>query len=197
MLRLVISFLLLSLGLGAAANAAVVITVVENGSSVVFSSDGGRLDLNGLYYDSNASIAGGVNSAWPALAIGSHGGALESVDIYGGVNGPANIGSGNGMFNKPFLSSGEVYGVNRELGAEYGGLALVLPAGYQSNGLLGASSITFLSESFSSLGIDVGIYSFTWAGDSLTVNVVPIPAAFWLFGSALIGLGWIRRKQTV
>jgi len=26
---------------------------------------------------------------------------------------------------------------------------------------------------------------------------VPIPAAFWLFGSALAGLGWIRRKQTV
>jgi hypothetical protein len=27
--------------------------------------------------------------------------------------------------------------------------------------------------------------------------VVPIPAAVWLFGSALAGLGWMRRKQTV
>jgi hypothetical protein len=27
-------------------------------------------------------------------------------------------------------------------------------------------------------------------------NVVPIPAAVWLFGSALAGLGWIRRRQT-
>jgi len=27
--------------------------------------------------------------------------------------------------------------------------------------------------------------------------VVPIPAAAWLFGSALMGLGWVRRKQTV
>jgi hypothetical protein len=26
---------------------------------------------------------------------------------------------------------------------------------------------------------------------------VPIPAAVWLVGSALAGLGWIRRKQTV
>jgi len=26
---------------------------------------------------------------------------------------------------------------------------------------------------------------------------VPIPAAVWLFGSALAGLGWMRRKQTV
>jgi hypothetical protein len=28
-------------------------------------------------------------------------------------------------------------------------------------------------------------------------SVVPIPAAVWLFGSALAGLGWMRRKQTV
>ncbi len=26
-----------------------------------------------------------------------------------------------------------------------------------------------------------------------TFNVVPIPAALWLFGSALVGLGWMRR----
>jgi hypothetical protein len=26
---------------------------------------------------------------------------------------------------------------------------------------------------------------------------VPIPTAVWLFGSALAGLGWMRRKQTI
>ena len=33
--------------------------------------------------------------------------------------------------------------------------------------------------------------------DNVTVNsaFVPIPAAAWLFGSALAGLGWLRRKQ--
>jgi len=31
----------------------------------------------------------------------------------------------------------------------------------------------------------------------LTPAAVPIPAAVWLFGSALAGLGWMRRKQTV
>jgi len=30
--------------------------------------------------------------------------------------------------------------------------------------------------------------------DNIVANVVPIPAAVWLFGSALLGLGWIRRK---
>jgi hypothetical protein len=29
-----------------------------------------------------------------------------------------------------------------------------------------------------------------------SVNFVPIPSAVWLFGSALAGLGWVRRKQT-
>ena len=33
--------------------------------------------------------------------------------------------------------------------------------------------------------------------DNLVVTAVPIPAAVWLFGSALAGLGWMRRKQTV
>jgi hypothetical protein len=33
--------------------------------------------------------------------------------------------------------------------------------------------------------------------DSITASQVPVPAAAWLFGSALAGLGWLRRKQTV
>jgi hypothetical protein len=30
-----------------------------------------------------------------------------------------------------------------------------------------------------------------------SISAVPVPAAVWLFGSALAGLGWLRRKQTV
>ena len=32
--------------------------------------------------------------------------------------------------------------------------------------------------------------------DDINVSAVPVPAAVWLFGSALAGLGWMRRKQT-
>ena len=42
--------------------------------------------------------------------------------------------------------------------------------------------------------------SFEWSGTpapGYTASAVPIPAAAWLFGSALVGLGWVRRKQTV
>ncbi len=34
--------------------------------------------------------------------------------------------------------------------------------------------------------------------DNIVVGAaVPVPAAVWLFGSALVGLGWVRRKHTV
>jgi len=31
--------------------------------------------------------------------------------------------------------------------------------------------------------------------DNIVVTTVPVPAALWMFGSALAGLGWLRRKQ--
>ena len=31
--------------------------------------------------------------------------------------------------------------------------------------------------------------------DNIVVDVVPIPAAVWLFGSALVGLGWLTRGK--
>ena len=37
-----------------------------------------------------------------------------------------------------------------------------------------------------------GVASLT---GSVSASNVPIPAAIWLFGSALAGLGWMRRKQ--
>jgi len=36
---------------------------------------------------------------------------------------------------------------------------------------------------------------FQGAPGTWTATVVPVPAAVWLFGSALAGLGWLRRKQ--
>jgi hypothetical protein len=38
--------------------------------------------------------------------------------------------------------------------------------------------------------------AITSSAGSWSASVVPIPAAVWLFGSALAGLGWMRRKRT-
>jgi hypothetical protein len=54
----------------------------------------------------------------------------------------------------------------------------------------------------SRINIEDGVHSGfgdTYFGipiDNFSATVVPIPAAVWLFGSALAGLGWLRRKQT-
>jgi hypothetical protein len=32
--------------------------------------------------------------------------------------------------------------------------------------------------------------------DNIVVTAVPVPAAIWLFGSALAGMGWMRRRKT-
>jgi hypothetical protein len=39
--------------------------------------------------------------------------------------------------------------------------------------------------------------SYTPGVDLAYLTAVPVPGAVWLFGSALAGLGWLRRKQTV
>ena len=57
------------------------------------------------------------------------------------------------------------------------------------------------SDVFSDCGI-TGVYAIdqfegvVYNGGTLEGTVVPIPAAAWLFGSALAGLGWMRPKQT-
>jgi len=49
----------------------------------------------------------------------------------------------------------------------------------------------------------LGVYTsvdyqgLVYNGGTLVGSAVPIPAAVWLFGSALAGLGWMRRKQTI
>jgi hypothetical protein len=41
-----------------------------------------------------------------------------------------------------------------------------------------------------------GVSSGAMELDNFSATVVPIPAALWLFGSALAGLGWLRRSKT-
>ena len=63
---------------------------------------------------------------------------------------------------------------------------------------------TFATYSFdsswsnlSSVVFDVSLLGNSLSMDNMVVTTVPVPAAVWLFGSALAGLGWIRRKQAV
>jgi hypothetical protein len=56
--------------------------------------------------------------------------------------------------------------------------------------------VNLQSVEFSAAGSFVALDNIVVSGD-FAVSAVPIPAAAWLFGSALAGLGWMRRKQTI
>jgi hypothetical protein len=100
------------------------------------------------------------------------------------------------------------------LGFEYynGGLeTLIISAEKLSGGTItkavdvsGVSGNQWSVESDFSEFTDIISLSFEGASqsgflflDNIQTSVVPVPAAVWLFGSALAGLGWLRRKQIV
>jgi hypothetical protein len=43
----------------------------------------------------------------------------------------------------------------------------------------------------------LAVFAPVYVDNVMLGTAVPIPAAVWLFGSALAGLGWMRRKKTV
>ncbi len=166
---------------------AVIVTAVEASGDVVFSMPaGGSIALTGLSLLTNGDNSSAVDPSTSFFAIGNPSGTLDD-DIYEGITTIPGAFGGGGT-----SSASSAAGLTFWMGADLMGL----PDGYISGALLGASTATFSGETFATLGITGGTYVWSWAADSVTLNVtaVPIPAAFWLFGSALGLLGWMRRK---
>lgn len=74
--------------------------------------------------------------------------------------------------------------------------------GWVSHSLLFTATDVVTTLMFQSLTIDFlapapvsNMFSFGPALDNVAVNAVPVPAAVWLLGSALLGLGMIRRRK--
>ena len=64
---------------------------------------------------------------------------------------------------------------------------------YTSN-LIDVTAFTICDDGYNDC---ISTYENGSIQSSLQISVIPVPAAVWLFGSALAGLGWVRRKQTV
>lgn len=88
----------------------------------------------------------------------------------------------------------------------------VVVTGYLQSGGLISQNLTIIGSyaptySFSDAWQGLVSVQFDTSGGSpvylddiytdVVLSEVPVPAAFWLFGSALAGLGWVRRKPTV
>ena len=179
------TMLLLAVGPGRA-RAAFVLTLAQSGPNVV-ATGSGSIDL--LAFNAFPALGGtapaqvfssnGILYAGPATATG--------VTVYtgGGLTGPASFGSGGAL--TAGAGSGNLVGINYSLMSSP---EIVVPAGYITGTTLSDSS-TFTGQTFSTLGLNPGTYTYSWgsglAADSLTIHVgVPEPAT-WLSGALLVG----------
>jgi len=170
--------------------AAVVVTAVETDGNVVFTTaDGGSIDLAGLIFGGSSVTPSVVSPSIAAFVIGSPD-FLTPVDIYTGLTGPDNFGSA--IVNIASFAMGDTFGVGGS------GTSMNVPFGYTSGSSLSGTA-TYIGHTFATLGMTEGTYVWEWSGDSLTLNVgavVPLPAAVWLFGSAVGFLSWFRLRKS-
>lgn len=97
------------------------------------------------------------------------------------------------LYSYDLLTSG-VLGDVQVMGTAAGGQTVTLSTPLGTGDWLSLQNVSFYADNYNggfAPPIEVQI-------DNIVVGAaVPIPAAVWLFGSALAGLGWMRRKQTV
>ena len=188
------SALLLNSGmLVSQAQAAYVVTLTEQGGSVV-ATGSGTLDTTDLLFIGTDTTAIGVEPDLGYIATGASP-PFASVDEYSGsIGGPAIFGAGQLHFAT--VSSGEVAGIN-------GTSLLLVPVGYLSGASL-SETATYIGQTLASIGAIPGTYVWTWGtgahADTFTLTIgataVPEPASIVLLGTALAGLllaGAIRR----
>ena len=84
-----------------------------------------------------------------------------------------------------------------ETNASVGGNFLILQLDFLSDLTNAGGVVNIDVNSNNSIEIVTSFEAIRNLMPGATVSAVPIPAAVWLFGSALAGLGWLRRKQDV
>ncbi len=109
---------------------------------------------------------------------------------------PSNNGVGVSATNVGIKFNKQIWGLISDFSATLNGIALNLTSTAVSNGIF---QTLFTSTSGSAAGSHTLVFTGTGNGSyggAIAVAQTPIPAAIWLFGSALAGLtGMSRRKK--
>ena len=187
--------LVLASSLGEAARADFVVNLTEFGGDVV-ATGSGTIDTAALTLRGTFAAAPELIAADGLAIFGHYNVSGSTGSFYSGISGPATFGNGGGIF--PNLGTGDLVGIYAFAFHE-----MVLPARYVSGSLL-SSSNTWTGQSFRSLGLTPGTYTWTWGAgvnaDSFKMNIgtsaVPEPASFVMLGTgAAVVLGYARRRN--
>jgi len=133
-------------------------------------------DVGGEFGFATSWIGGGPSAGYGISSSGYIGGAGT---LFGGDN-----------LDNPNAPDGINFGIISGLG------------GYNPNGGLAGEpviqdTVTFTFTGADGLSVDdISNVSFQYGTSFDEPNLVPVPAAVWLFGSGLLGLGGIARKKT-
>jgi hypothetical protein len=178
-------------------DAALVITVSETGGNVVANSVG-SLNTTALTDTFGGSGSGMVPSTG-YLVTGSN--DADDLRGYQTVTGPVTFGT-RVTFAGTSSASGDtigVFGGRLTGGGQISAGSIIVPDDYVSGSQLSGTA-TWVLQSFDSLGLDEGSYTWTWGSgataDSLTLNIgaVPEPSSALLLGLGALGLAGIRRR---
>lgn len=188
---------ILFLGLGLAvlarpAKSAIIIDVTQVGSNVV-ATGGGTADLTDLTLNGSTPAFTAMEPNVAGLVVGP---GATGFSLYENLVGPASFGPGG--YTTASSGSGSGFGIN---GSGFNVPYLYLPAGYGSGTALSGSA-TYDGQTFASLGLTPGAYTWTWGSgadaDSLTVNIgaVPEPMSASLLAAGIAGLGFAGRRRS-
>jgi hypothetical protein len=179
------------------ATASLIITINQEGSDVVATGTG-SINLAALTFEESGNQAQGINPGAALIAEGTPPNP-NPVDIYRGFTGPTDFGTIN-AFVSASSGTGDQFSIAGLVGN------ITVPQGYTSDSPLTATD-TYTGQSFSSLGLTPGTYTWTWgtgaSADSFTVQigpaaVVPEPSTAI---QAVIGVvtlsayGWSRHRR--
>ncbi len=168
----------------------VIVTATEIGGDVVFISSG-SLDPNpnDLIQSSVALPVTGDLQSNAGFLIGV-GNVVDAYELPN-LTGPTSIGPGTQTFTAS-SKSGELLVLVFETGV------LATPAGYVPESPLSGSA-TYSGESFASLGITPGTYTWSWTSDgvsdSITLQAVPEPPTVMLAALSIMSLAMVRWRQ--
>lgn len=160
--------------------ASVVVTAREVGNDIVFSSAGGSFNLSAWTYANYGSHSANIDPSAPYVIMGVGAFFTEVYSDPVNYSAPSSFGSGGRSASSSGTnpSFGEQFGMFEADGGQSG--LLFVPDGYNSLDPIGPSSMTFENESFTSLGLTEGTYTWSWGigddADFFTLKIVTTPS---------------------